>query len=46
MVRWLVQHHADVCICDKNGWTPLFFAFQGRNLSIAKVLIIGVVWCY
>jgi len=39
IVKYLVEHGADVKKTIVNGWTPLFFAFDHQNKQLIKLLV-------
>jgi ankyrin repeat protein len=36
---WLLAHGADINHQDRNGWSALDFAIQGKRIEIAKLLL-------
>jgi uncharacterized protein len=38
-VHWLIEQGADINHQDRNGWTPLHFAVQGKQADIVSLLL-------
>jgi ankyrin repeat protein len=39
IVKLLVNHNANICLCDDIGRTPIFHAMKIENLEIIKILL-------